>query len=67
MLARYKGTIERVVKLPDGSYEAHVITSGGEVHVHVSKTFAVLGVEQGFGGRRGAESCGAPAGAGTPS
>src|SRR5436305_7225708 len=28
-LAKYKGTVERVVKLPGGSYEVHVLTSGG--------------------------------------
>jgi hypothetical protein len=67
-LAKYPGSVERVTQLPDGSYVVHVLRkSGGEVHVHVSKTFAVLGVEQGFGGRRGAESGGAPAAAGTPS
>lgn len=45
--ARYSGQVERVMQLPDGSYVAHVITSNGEVHVHVSPAFKVLGVEQG--------------------
>jgi hypothetical protein len=47
-LAKYKGTVERVMKLPDGSYVVHVLrTSGGEVHVEVSKAFQVTGTEQG--------------------
>ena len=46
--AKYPGTVERVMRLPDGSYEVHVITtSGGEVHVQVSKTFQVTGTSQG--------------------
>jgi len=44
--AKYAGTVERVMQLPDGSYEVHVTTtSGGEVHVKVSKTFTVTGTE----------------------
>lgn len=63
-LAKYPGTVERVVQLPDGSYIVHVLRkSGGEVHVHVSKTFAVLGVEQGMPGRHGKPA----AASGTPS
>jgi uncharacterized lipoprotein YajG len=50
-LARYPGTVERVMQLSDGSYVVHVIrSSGGEVHVKVSKTFAVAGTEQGTPG-----------------
>jgi hypothetical protein len=46
--AKYPGTVERVMQLPDGSYVVHVATtSGGEVHVKVSKTFAVTGTETG--------------------
>jgi len=45
-LAKYPGTIERVVKLPDGSYVAHVITGQGEVHVALSASFQVTGTEQ---------------------
>jgi hypothetical protein len=46
-LAKYPGSAERVMKLADGSYVVHVLrTSGGEVHVRVSKTFAVTGTEQ---------------------
>ena len=47
--AKYPGTVERAMKLSDGSYVVHVIRSGGagEVHVLVSKAFAVTGVEQG--------------------
>jgi glucose/arabinose dehydrogenase len=46
-LAKYPGTVERVMKLSDGSYVVHVIRSSGEVHVKVSKTFTVTGTEQG--------------------
>lgn len=47
-LAKYPGTAERVMKLSDGSYVVHVMrSSGGEVHVLVSKAFAVTGTEQG--------------------
>ena len=47
--AKYPGTVERAMKLPDGSYEVHVIRSGGagEVHVLVSKDFKVTGTSQG--------------------
>ncbi len=50
--AQYPGTVERAVKLPDGSYEVHVIRSSGqEVHVLVSRDFKVAGTEQrDFGG-----------------
>jgi hypothetical protein len=47
VLARHPGTVERIIKLPDGSYVAHVFTSGGELHVAVSKTFEVTGAQQG--------------------
>jgi len=46
--AKYPGTMERAMQLPDGSYVVHVIRSGGdEVHVLVSKDFEVTGTEQG--------------------
>jgi hypothetical protein len=42
--AKYPGTVERAVKLPDGAYEVHVIqASGQEVHVLVSQAFKVTG------------------------
>jgi hypothetical protein len=47
VLARYSGTVERIMKLPNGSYVAHVITSSGELHVAVSKDFKVTGVQHG--------------------
>ena len=42
-------TVERAMKLADGSYEVHVIRSGGagEVHVLVTKDFKVTGTSQG--------------------
>jgi hypothetical protein len=47
-LAKYKGSAERVMKLSDGSYVVHVLTSGGgEYHVAVSKDFKVTGARQG--------------------
>jgi hypothetical protein len=60
--AKYPGTVERVLKLPDGSYLAHVISSSGEVHVLVSSDFKVTGVQQGGppGGGGGAPPAGAP-------
>jgi hypothetical protein len=53
-LAKYKGTAERVMKLDDGSYVVHVITSNSEYHVSVSKNFEVTGAQQGGPGRGGA-------------
>ena len=54
-VAKYPGSVEAVMQLPDGSYVVHVITSSGEDHVAVSSAFQVTGVEQrgGFGGRGG--------------
>ena len=50
-LAKYPGTVEHVLQLSDGSYVVHVLrSSGGEVHVKVSKAFAVTGLEQGMPG-----------------
>jgi hypothetical protein len=46
-LAKYPGTLERAVQLPDGNYMAHVFASGGEVHVLVNKQFQVTGVRTG--------------------
>jgi hypothetical protein len=64
--AKYPGTVERAMKLADGSYVVHVVQSGGkgEVHVLVSKAFKVTGVQQG-GPPGGAPPAGstAPAGA----
>jgi hypothetical protein len=46
--ARYPGTVERAMKLSDGSYVVHVEqTDGTEVHVLVSSAFAVTGVDDG--------------------
>ena len=59
-LAAHPGTVERVMKLADGSYVAHVITSSGELHVTVSKDYKVTGAEQGGPGAGGAAP-GAPA------
>jgi hypothetical protein len=47
VLAKYKGTVERVIQLPDGSYGVHVITTDGELHVAVSKDLKVTGSQTG--------------------
>src|SRR5689334_11662276 len=62
-LAKYKGTAERVMKLPNGSYVVHVLTSGGgEYHVLVSKDFAVTGANQGAPGGPGPQGGAPPSG-----
>ena len=43
--ARYPGQVERTMKLGDGTYVVHVITSGGERHVAVSKDFKITGAD----------------------
>jgi hypothetical protein len=48
-LAKYRGSVERVDKLPDGSYVVHVITPKAEYHVLVSKDYHVTGADQGHG------------------
>jgi hypothetical protein len=63
-LARYKGSVEQVMKLDDGSYVVHVITSNGEYHVAVSKSFKVTGAQQ---GGPGAGRGGIPGGGAAPS
>jgi|tagenome__1003787_1003787.scaffolds.fasta_scaffold20979266_2 hypothetical protein len=61
--AKYPGTIERAMQLPNGSYEVHVIQSGGqEVHVLVSKELKITGTRQG-----GSPAGAPPAGQATPS
>jgi hypothetical protein len=51
-LAKYPGTVERVMQLADGSYVVHVFGSGGsEVHVLVNKQFQVTGTATGPPGR----------------
>ncbi|HYZ27915.1 MAG TPA: hypothetical protein VE570_02585 [Thermoleophilaceae bacterium] len=47
-LAKYPGTVERVLKTTGGSYVVHVFKNDGtEVHVLVSAAFAVTGTETG--------------------
>jgi hypothetical protein len=62
--AKYPGTVEHAMKLPNGSYEVHVIQSNGkgEVHVLVSKDFKVTGTQTG-----GPPSGAPPAGSNAPS
>jgi flagellar hook assembly protein FlgD len=47
VVAKYPGTVERAMKLPDGSYEVHVLGSTSETHVLVSKDFKITGTETG--------------------
>ncbi|MEA2389483.1 MAG: hypothetical protein QOG41_2256 [Thermoleophilaceae bacterium] len=42
-LARYPGTVNRVLKLSDGSYAVHMFATSGPHHVFVSKGFKVTG------------------------
>ena len=59
-LAKYPGTVERVVQGPGGGYIAHVFrSSGGEVRVLVNKQFQVTGVTTGPPGRPGTRPPGA--------
>jgi hypothetical protein len=63
-IARYPGTIERIEAMPDGSYIAHVVRSGGsEVHVIVNRQFQVAGTAT-FPGR--GRPSGAPGAPGAP-
>jgi hypothetical protein len=43
LAAGYKGTVNRVLKLSDGSYAVHFLGTTGPHHVFVSKTFKVTG------------------------
>jgi hypothetical protein len=47
VLAKYRGTVESVLRLRDGSYVAHVLTSKGDYRVAVSKDYQVTGAQQG--------------------
>jgi hypothetical protein len=66
--AKYPGTVERAMKLADGSYLVHVFRSdgSGEVHVLVSKDFKITGVREG-GPPGGAPPAGQAAPGGTSS
>jgi hypothetical protein len=46
--AKYPGTIERIIQIPNGSYLAHVIQdNGSEVRVLVDANFNVTGTQSG--------------------
>ena len=45
LAAKYAGTVNRVLKLSDGSYVVHLIATSGPHHVFVSKDFKVTGAE----------------------
>jgi hypothetical protein len=42
-LAKYPGTVNRVLQLSDGSYAVHMFATSGPHHVFVSKDFKVTG------------------------
>jgi hypothetical protein len=46
-LKRYPGTVEAVIKTPDGGYVVHVLRPSGEVHVLLDRNFVVKGADQG--------------------
>jgi hypothetical protein len=58
-LAKHHGTVERVMRLDDGSYVVHVVTANGELHVRVSKAFKVTGADQGGPGSGSGPAAGA--------
>ena len=43
LAAGYEGTVNRVLKLSDGSYAVHLFATGGPHHVFVSRDFKVTG------------------------
>ena len=42
-LAKYSGTVNRVLKLSDGSYAVHMFATSGPHHVFVSQEFKITG------------------------
>jgi len=42
-LAKYSGTVNRVLQLSDGSYAVHLLGTSGPHHVFVSKQFKITG------------------------
>jgi hypothetical protein len=45
LAAGYQGTVNRVLKLSDGSYAVHMFATSGPHHVFVSKDFKVTGTQ----------------------
>jgi hypothetical protein len=45
LAAGYEGTVNRVVKLSDGSYNVHMFGTSGPHHVFVSEDFEVTGAQ----------------------
>jgi hypothetical protein len=45
LTTNYPGTVNRVVKLSDGSYNVHLLGTSGPHHVFVSKDFKVTGAQ----------------------
>ena len=43
--AKYPGTVNRVLKLSDGSYAAHMFATSGPHHVFVNTAFKVTGAQ----------------------
>jgi hypothetical protein len=44
LATKYPGTVNRVLKLSDGSYVAHLLGTSGPHHVFVNQAFKVTGV-----------------------
>jgi hypothetical protein len=45
LAAKYAGTVNRVLKLSDGSYAVHMFATSGPHHVFVNKDFKVTGAQ----------------------
>jgi hypothetical protein len=45
LAAKYAGTVNRVLKLSDGSYAVHMFATSGPHHVFVNKDFMVTGAQ----------------------
>jgi hypothetical protein len=53
LAAGYKGTVNRVLKLSDGTYAVHMIATAGPHHVFVNKDFKVTGAASAGSGAGG--------------
>jgi hypothetical protein len=45
LAAKYQGTVNRVLRLSDGSYAVHMFATSGPHHIFVSKDFKVTGAQ----------------------
>jgi hypothetical protein len=65
-LTKYQGTVNRVLKLSDGSYAVHMIATSGPHHVFVGKDFKISGAQSGGSGAGGARGAGGSSAPGAP-